>query len=123
MEYSFTIEGQLPGQNEFIDSNRIHWAAANKMKKTAQENITQYMINPVEFTKPVHITIEWYEPVPIGRCKRRDPDNIVFAKKFIFDAITKAGILKDDTRKEITGFTDLIFWDQEKSEIKVRIND
>ena len=38
--------------------------------------------------------------------KRRDYDNIAFAKKFILDALVKSGKLEDDNRKCVTGFTD-----------------
>ena len=38
--------------------------------------------------------------------KRRDLDNICFAKKFILDALVQAGVLQDDNRKIVTNFTD-----------------
>lgn len=38
--------------------------------------------------------------------KRRDLDNICFAKKFILDALVKAGKLADDNRKNVTAFID-----------------
>ena len=46
---------------------------------------------------------EWHE-----RTKRRDPDNIASAKKFVLDALVKNGVLEDDSRKYVKGFYDVI---------------
>ena len=54
-----------------------------------------------EFIHPVTIHFHWIESN-----KRRDLDNICFAKKFILDALVKSGKLKDDNRKCVTAFTD-----------------
>ena len=43
----------------------------------------------------------WFEPT-----RRRDPDNIAFAKKFIFDGLIQAGIIKGDGWKQVAGFAD-----------------
>lgn len=53
------------------------------------------------WTKPIKIHFHWIE----GN-KRRDLDNIAFAKKFILDAMVKYGKLSDDNRKYVTAFTD-----------------
>ena len=51
--------------------------------------------------KPVIGHFTWIE-----ENKRRDLDNICFAKKFILDALVNAGVLADDNRKIVTNFTD-----------------
>lgn len=38
--------------------------------------------------------------------KRRDLDNVCFAKKFILDSMVKTGKLKDDNRNFVKGFRD-----------------
>ena len=57
------------------------------MKRQAQ-NVIGYMIRTqlrgVRFTRPVVIRYLWIEP-----SRRRDKDNIAFAKKFIQDAWSK----------------------------------
>lgn len=50
----------------------------------------------------------WHE-----RTKKRDADNIAFAKKFILDALVKNGVLADDSRKYVKGFYDTIVDDKE----------
>ena len=47
------------------------------------------------------IVFRWIEPN-----RRRDKDNVAFAKKFILDALVKAGKLKDDNRNCVIAFTD-----------------
>jgi Holliday junction resolvase RusA-like endonuclease len=45
---------------------------------------------------PVTIHFEWYR----GNAKS-DPDNVDFARKFILDGLVEAGILRNDTCREI----------------------
>lgn len=54
------------------------------------------------------IRFEWHE-----KTKRRDADNIASAKKFILDALVKKGVLTDDSRKYVKGFSDQIIDDKE----------
>lgn len=90
--YKLTIPGLLPGLNEYVDAERgakgKYKAAA--MKKQA-ENVIGYMIKTqlrgVRFTRPVVIHYTWIEPN-----RRRDKDNIAFAKKFIQDSLVHAGV-------------------------------
>jgi hypothetical protein len=42
----------------------------------------------------------------IEKDKRRNKDNIAFAKKYIFDGLVNAGIIKNDGWSEVRGFTD-----------------
>lgn len=49
----------------------------------------------------------WHE-----RTKKRDADNIAFAKKFILDALVKMRVLEDDSRKYVKGFYDTIVDDK-----------
>lgn len=60
------------------------------------------------FTHPVQIHFHWVESN-----KRRDLDNICFAKKFILDALVKSGKLKDDNRKFVTAFRDTFEYGKE----------
>ena len=83
--WKVTIPGLLPGLNEYIDAERAvkgkYKAAA--MKKQA-ENVIGFMVKTqlrgVRFDRPVIIHYRWIEPN-----RRRDKDNVAFAKKFIQD--------------------------------------
>lgn len=107
----FTIKGKLPGLNEYTRACRgkngdrlgakfkrdveeqIGWAI-----KLARTSKTLHAVNG-----PVIVRIEWYEST-----KRRDVDNIVFAKKFILDALVSNGILQDDGRKYVKQIYDTV---------------
>ena len=64
------------------------------------------------FEKPIKITFTWIEAN-----KKRDLDNVAFAKKFILDAMVKYKKLKDDNRKFVTGFTDKFMYSKENKVI------
>lgn len=71
------------------------------MKKEVESDIGWYINRLPQYNKPIKIHFLWIE-----ENKRRDYDNICFAKKFILDSMVKAGKLKDDNRNFVTGFTD-----------------
>ena len=103
------IPDKLPGLNELINVARGtkgigSLAAANKQK---QENTYRAYLHILEqskgirFHNPIYVHFLWIE-----KNKRRDPDNIVSAKKYIFDGMEKAGLIKNDGWEYIAGFTD-----------------
>lgn len=95
------IDLKLPSLNEYIYACRSNRFYGSKMKKEYEEQIIWYLAKLPKFKRPVKIRFQWVE----GN-KRRDYDNIAFAKKFILDAMVKAGKLKDDNRKCVMSFTD-----------------
>ena len=124
MKATFTIEGRLPGLNDFYNEANKHRCRANAMKSKAEEDIgwciRKYKdFKNKHFTKPVKIHYEWYEPN-----KKRDLDNISsFGRKCIQDALVRNGILENDGWKNIVGFTDTFYIDKEKPRIVVTIID
>lgn len=62
----------------------------------------------------VHITFKWFE-----KDKRRDKDNVAFAKKFILDALQEEKIIKNDGWHEIEGFTDEFYISKENPHVEV----
>lgn len=71
------------------------------MKKTVEKDIGYYINQLPKYEKPIKIHFTWVE-----ENKRRDLDNVCFAKKFILDSMVKAGKLKDDNRNFVKGFKD-----------------
>lgn len=95
------IPMKLPSLNEYINACRTNYHVGNNMKKGVQSDIS-YFINSLPcFEKPVKIHFIWVEAN-----KKRDLDNICFAKKFILDALQECKKLKNDNRKWVTGFID-----------------
>ena len=95
------IPRKLPSLNEYINKCRSNKFAGATMKKDVEEDIGWYINTLPKFDKPVKIHFHWIE----GN-KRRDLDNICFAKKFILDSLVKCGKLKDDNRRFVEGFED-----------------
>lgn len=104
MKYKFEINKRLIGLNEYTNTNRYNKYAGAKQKKEEQEYIKmciRQQLGNIKIEKPVKGIFTWIE----GN-KRRDLDNICFAKKFILDSLVELGILKDDNRKMVCGFED-----------------
>jgi Holliday junction resolvase RusA-like endonuclease len=117
---TLTIEGRLPGLNEYTLACRRNRYAGSKMKKDAENKISASIIKQLEgvqFDGPVELAFRWYE-----QNKRRDLDNICFAKKFILDALVSNEILKTDNWQGVAGFTDEFFIDKENPRIEVDID-
>ena len=116
---TLVIEGQLPNLNEYTKACRGNKFLGARLKKSQEEWITFYIqkhLKGVHFEETVELSFRWYEPN-----KKRDLDNICFAKKFILDALVSNGIIVADGWKGVIGFTDHFFVDKENPRIEVDI--
>ena len=119
---TLTIKGKLPSLNEYTKACRGNKYTGAKMKKEAEELIGWHIkaqLKEIHFDAPVRMAFRWYEPN-----KKRDLDNIAFAKKFILDALVQNGIIKTDGWKGVTGFTDEFFTDKSpRIEVDIEFDD
>lgn len=118
-KYNFTIHDQLPGLNDYTKTNRGNKYAGAKMKQDVENRIIAAIRNQlrgIQIDRCVHITYIWYEPN-----RRRDLDNIAFAKKFIQDALVSTGVLQGDGWKSISGFSDGFDIDKGNPRVEVTI--
>lgn len=97
----YEIPLKLPSLNDYTRVCRGNKYAGARMKARLEQEIGLYLIKMPKHEKPIKINFTWIEST-----KKRDLDNVCFAKKFILDAMVKYGKLKDDNRKYVTGFTD-----------------
>ena len=115
----FTIYGRLPSLNEYIKECRGNKYSANKMK-TQVENCIYFAIRQAKLEKvteyPITLKITWYE-----KNMKRDVDNIVFATKFIQDALVRAGILVNDGQKQISSLVHHVTIDRKNPRVDVEI--
>lgn len=91
---AFTIYGRLPGLNDIVSTNRTHWSKGAEIKREADE-LVRYSIKRdkvAHYTGRVQVRFSWHEPD-----RRRDPDNIESAKKFILDAMVAEHVINDDS--------------------------
>lgn len=120
MKYRFEIDKRLIGLNEYTNTNRYNKYAGAKQKKEEQEYIKmciRQQLGNIKLERPVIGHFTWIE-----ENKRRDLDNICFAKKFILDALVNAGVLADDNRKIVTNFTDSFEY-ADKSKVIVELEE
>lgn len=108
---------KLPSLNEYIRACRENRYSGAKMKKQVEDDIGYFINKLPSFNNPVRIHFTWVE-----ENKRRDLDNVCFAKKFILDSLVKAGKLKDDNRKHVVGFTDSFEYG-DKAEVVIEIEE
>ena len=104
MYYEFEISERLPGLNEYIKELDRNKYGANAFKRDTEARIGYYIMQsrrlgylprgPID--KPLNVRIRWYEDNA-----RRDVDNILSAKKFIFDALQRYGVIRGDGQKYI----------------------
>ena len=107
IKYRCEIPLKLPSLNDYIRVCRGNKYLANTYKARTEQEIGYFLTKMPKWDNPIKIHFTWIEST-----KKRDLDNICFAKKFILDAMVKYGKLKDDNRKCITAFTDSFDYDK-----------
>lgn len=119
MAIKFTIPGRLDGLNEYTRVNRANAYKGNTVKQRNQKvvriAILQAKLNSVD-KYPVRLKINWYE-----KNAKRDVDNIIFAQKFILDALVESGILENDSQKYVKGIYHDVSVDKNNPRIEVEI--
>ena len=120
MKYKFEIHKRLMGLNEYTRINRRSRYEGNEAKQKEQAYIMwciKEQLGNFKIDRPVKGHFTWVE-----ENKKRDLDNICFAKKFILDALVDIGVLKDDNRKIVTNFTDSFEY-ADKSKVIVELEE
>ena len=112
------IPEKLPGCNEYTKACRANKEYAAKLKRDTEQLIGYYIITLPKFTKPVKIHFHWTEGT-----KKRDLDNVCFAKKFILDALVKYGRIADDNRKNVYAFTDTFEYKRGTTKVVLEIEE
>ena len=101
MRYVTEIMIKMPSLNEYVRQCRGNRYGASKMVRDLEDAIAYFVKDMPMFKRPVLIRFKWIE-----KNRRRDLDNVCFAKKFILDALVKAGKLTDDSQRYVKGFED-----------------
>lgn len=115
------IPGQLPNLNDYTKACRSNKFAGSKMKKDAETIIgweIQRQLKGQRIQGTAELHFRWYEPN-----KKRDLDNVCFAKKFILDALVSNKVIESDGWQGVRGFTDEFFVDKNNPRIEVEIGE
>lgn len=122
MQYKFTIDGRLDGQNDFIEANRTHPKAGNKMKQENQQVAMwaiRQQLKRLKIEKPIHIHYKFIE-----KNRMRDKDNIAsFAMKVIQDALVQVKVIKNDGWREVESFSCTFGVDKNNPRIEVTLEE
>ena len=120
MKYKFEINQRLPSLNDYTKACRASKFEGAKMKKEIEYSIWVYILRQlknIHISSPVKVHFTWVE-----ENGKRDLDNICFAKKFILDALVSAGVLENDNRSHVSGFTDSFEY-ADKSKVIVELEE
>ena len=114
-EYSFTIQGTMTGLNEYTNACRSNkfQGAMIKASEGMRVKVQARALKGLKL-KRVELQFNWYE-----KNKRRDLDNVAFAKKFILDALQDLSVIENDGWKNIAGFEDKFFIDKTNPRVEV----
>lgn len=105
-EQILVISGSLPGLNKIIaaaKSGRGNGNAYSRLKKSTEQKISMAIIE--QKIKPMDSI--WVDFLWVEKNRRRDPDNIAAARKFIFDAMVHVGVIDNDGWSQISGWSDM----------------
>ncbi len=117
----FIIPHRLPSLNDYINACRSHRYAGANLKHDVDVSICfaiRQALNSGKLYKPkppVKLAFTWHEST-----RRRDADNVASAKKYILDALQTMGVIPNDNRKNVIGFTDEIV-DDKRDYVEVEI--
>lgn len=119
MVYTLIIKGRLAGLNALIGANRQNKYAGAKLKKDEDYHVSLFIrqqLKDMPELDKFKMDITWYE-----KDRRRDPDNIISAKKNILDALVQEGKLKNDGFNNFIGLSERWEVDKDNPRIEVRI--
>lgn len=119
MTQQLIIPHELPDLNTTIAESKRHWSRYSKLKREYTDLVAalaRRKLRPV-FSGRVHLEFVWY-----CRNRRKDPDNICSAKKFVIDGLVSAGILQDDGWKQVSSFSDTFEIDKVNPRVEIVID-
>lgn len=109
------IPHRLAGLNDYIKALNNNRYQANCLKQEQEQLISLYLPK-VKIYNKIFLKILYVE-----KNRKRDLDNIAFAKKFIQDAMVKKGLLKNDGWGNIAGFEEKFEIDKNNPRIEIEI--
>lgn len=106
---SLWVDGPMPGMNEMIaaakgarGTGRLYSLMKREWTdKVAEICIATEIHKPGPFKGRVILDFTWVE-----RDKRRDPDNVAAARKFVLDGLVQAGVLSGDGWRHVSAWND-----------------
>lgn len=105
-KFSVRINKKFPGMNQILSYAKAHRGspAYARMKRECTAAVVSALngVTPILNCNKIYPVFNWHI---LNR--RRDPDNIAVAVKFIFDAFVIVGIIENDGHKHVGGWDNL----------------
>lgn len=123
MRNKIVIPQELMDLNKYTNRQRANRFGGNKSKRDQTNLCATYIRISIKNglridSVPVKLVFHWY-----AKNRRKDPDNIAFAKKFILDGMTEAGLIPNDGWREIAGFEDKFYIDKNNPRVEIEVLD
>lgn len=114
------IQGELPDLNKYINAERSNKYGAASIKKKATESVAWacYEQKIPRGIGEVYLLFKWY-----CKNKRKDKDNVAFAKKFILDGLQLAEVINNDGWNDVSGFEDRFWVDKDNPRVEIEIEE
>ena len=97
----YKIEYKFTSLNSYINAERTNRYKAAAIKKRETRIAYLSFKGKEKIDTPCRLKFTW-----LIKDKRRDLDNIGYAKKYILDGMVKAGIIENDGLNQIIGLQD-----------------
>ena len=113
----------IPSLNEHDNANRSNRFGGASMKKKATNLCATYVKKAMNEgfklgKQPTDFEFTWYL-----KNKRKDKDNVAFAKKYIFDGMVDAGLIENDGWKQIGNWKEKFDVDKEFERVEIKVNE
>lgn len=113
-----TLLGEYCDLNRFLKATNNNRYGGASVKKSETERVCWQCKGKKPIKEyPVVIKFDWY-----SQNLKKDIDNVAFAKKFILDGLVMAGVIENDSRKFITGFSDKFYIDAKNPRVEIEIS-
>jgi len=118
MIFKYVFKGGFISLNEYINYERMQKYIAASIKKRETERVYYEALSQKkgQVNKKIFIVFHWFV-----KDKKKDKDNIAFAKKFILDGLVLAKVLKNDGFDDIEGFLDFFSVDPKDERVEVTL--
>ncbi|WP_213997020.1 RusA family crossover junction endodeoxyribonuclease [Tepidanaerobacter syntrophicus] len=117
MKAKIIIPGEMPGMNEIIEAAKRHHMQYAEMKKENTRAVA-WVSKRIPKKKRVFLNITWY-----CKNKKKDPDNIAAAVKFIWDGLVEAGVVENDGWEQNAGWANHFEIDKENPRVEIELEE
>jgi hypothetical protein len=114
--HTFIVYGEPTSFNDYINAERTNRYIAAKIKKEETAEAAACASSLPKITGKNFYTFHWFTET-----ERKDPDSCSIGMKCIFDGLVAAGIIENDGRKQISGYTCLFSTDKENPRVEITI--